>query len=101
MFMQGKNLPGRQDRAAVGSSGTAFGTPLSIVARFGNPKARPKVVQVYNPRIGWSALAKRIPLTEDFMAELRTSGATMVDARWRSHRHRIALEGPSLPTSAS
>jgi len=49
-------------------------------------------VQVYNPRIGWSALAKRVPLTEGLMSELRSSGATMVDARWRSHRHRVALQ---------
>jgi hypothetical protein len=66
-------------------------TPEAIAERFGSAKARPKVVQVYNPRIGWSALAKRVPLTEDLMAQLRSSGATMVDARWRSHRHRIAL----------
>jgi hypothetical protein len=91
MFMQGNNRPPREDRAA--------GTPLAIVARFGSPKARPKVVQVYNPRVGWSALAKRVLLTEDLMAELRASGATMVDARWRSHRHRIALLDLNLPTS--
>jgi hypothetical protein len=84
MFMQDRSISSRGTRARVGA-------PAAILERFGSPKARPKVVQVYNPRIGWSALAKRVPLTEDLMTELRTSGATMVDARWRSHRHRIAL----------
>lgn len=84
MFMQYKN-------PRTGDLRARNGAPLAITERFGSPKARPKVVQVYNPRIGWSALAKRVPLTEELMSQLLTSGATMVDARWRSHRHRIAL----------
>lgn len=89
MFMQHKNPRTSELRAP---NGAPLGmTPPAVTERFGNPKARPKVVQVYNPRIGWSALAKRVPLTDELMSQLLTSGATMVDARWRSHRHRIAL----------
>ena len=87
MFMQEKEVPSRRTRIRG-----RVGTPVAIAERFGSPRARPKVVQVYNPRIGWSALAKRVPLTEGLMSELRSSGATMVDARWRSHRHRVALQ---------
>jgi hypothetical protein len=92
MFAQGNNPPPSDD-------GDRTRTPSAIAERFGSSKARPKVVQVYNPRVGWSALAKRVPLTEELMAELRASGATMVDARWRSHRHRIPLLDLSLPGS--
>lgn len=63
--------------------------PSRVTALFGDASARPKVAQVYNPRVGWSAPAKRRLLTEELMAELRSSGATLVDARWRSHRHRV------------
>ncbi|PRY64621.1 hypothetical protein B0I08_1125 [Glaciihabitans tibetensis] len=85
MSLRDKLLPPRDGHGRPG------GVPPAITERFGNPKARPKVVQVYNPRIGWSALEKRVPLTQELVSELRASGATMVDARWRSHRHRIAL----------
>ncbi|PRY64617.1 hypothetical protein B0I08_1121 [Glaciihabitans tibetensis] len=59
--------------------------------KFGSPRARPRLVQAYDPKTGWSTDRKKAPLTVDLLSELRSAGITLVEAKWRSHRRQINL----------
>lgn len=65
--------------------------PESFLLKFGSPRARPRLVQVYNPKSGWSTDHKKVALTIDLLSELRASGITLVEAKWRKHRRQINL----------
>jgi hypothetical protein len=76
-------------------------TPLpdKVLRKFGGLKARPRLVQVYNPRRGWKPERRREPLTLEALADLKGLGITRVEARWRRRRVRINLFTVGVPAT--
>jgi hypothetical protein len=64
---------------------------IAVVARFGAPSARPRVVRGYAVRTGWVEINKGPELTEAALRELKRAGYSMVEARWRRHVKEISL----------
>jgi len=81
----GDTLRPRRDRA------TSPELPESFLLKFGSPRARPRLLQVYNPKTGWSTDRKKVFVTVDLLGELRAAGITLVEAKWRKHRRQINL----------
>jgi hypothetical protein len=77
--------------------GASTPLPEKVLAKFGGPKARPRLVQSYNPRLGWTRDRRREAVTLELLAALKAGGVTLVEARWRSTRARINLAGLDLP----
>ena len=75
--------PSRHTRSAA--------LPESLLLKFGSPRARPRLVQVYNPKTGWSTDHKKDVVTMDLLSQLHASGITLVEAKWRKHRRQINL----------
>jgi hypothetical protein len=69
----------------------ASALPEMLLAKFGGPRARPRVVQAYDPKSGWSTARKGGAVTMELLVELRAAGITLVEAKWRSHRRQINL----------
>jgi hypothetical protein len=77
--------------------GASTPLPERVLAKFGGPQARPRLVQSYNPRQGWTNDRQKEAVTLELLAELKAGGATLVEARWRSTRARINLSSLALP----
>jgi hypothetical protein len=74
-------------------------TPLpdNVLAKFGGPQARPRLVQTYNPLLGWSTDRQKEAVTLELLTELKAGGVTLIEARWRSTRARLNLTTLALP----
>jgi hypothetical protein len=84
----------RQDRKSSGV------LPESFLAKFGSPRARPRLIQVYDPKTGWSTDRRKAVVTIDLLAELRAAGITLVEAKWRKHRRQINLSNLDIWSQA-
>lgn len=65
--------------------------PPVVVARFGHPRAKPRVVGVYNPSQGWSEEFKRRVVTVELIEEIRSRGFTLVESKWRRVTKQLNL----------
>jgi hypothetical protein len=65
--------------------------PPVVVARFGHPRAKPRVVSVYNPAQGWNDDCKRRVVTVELVEELRQQGITLIEAKWRRNVKQLNL----------
>jgi hypothetical protein len=73
--------------------GRSAQTPLpeKILAKFGGPQARPRLVQAYDPRRGWNTDRSKEAITMELLMELRAAGVTLIEGKWRSYRARVNL----------
>jgi hypothetical protein len=78
-------VPPRRDRM------NSLKLPESLLLKFGGLRARPRLIQVYDPKTGWSTDRKKAIVTVDLLSELRADGITLVEAKWRKHRRQINL----------
>jgi hypothetical protein len=65
--------------------------PERVLAKFGGPQARPRLVQAYDPRRGWNSDRNKEAVTMELLLELRAAGVTLIEGKWRSHRARVNL----------
>jgi hypothetical protein len=79
--------PSNRRRARV----TQTPLPERVLAKFGGPQARPRLVQAYDPRRGWNSDRNKEAVTMELLSELRAAGVTLIEAKWRSHRARVSL----------
>ncbi len=65
--------------------------PPIVIARFGHPRAKPRVVSVYDPKQGWTDDYRRRVVTWELVEELRANGFTLVEAKWRRNIRQLNL----------
>jgi hypothetical protein len=65
--------------------------PERILAKFGGPQARPRLVQAYDARHGWNTDRRHQVVTVELLVELQNVGVTLIEARWRSHTARLSV----------
>jgi hypothetical protein len=71
--------------------------PPSVTKKFGSTDAKPRIVSVYDPRVGWRDGAKDSILTYGTVEELVSAGVTLADVKWKSQHHQISLLRITLP----
>jgi len=65
--------------------------PPVVIARFGHPRAKPRVLSVYDPKQGWTDDYRRRVVTWELVEELRGNGFTLVEAKWRRTMRQLNL----------
>jgi hypothetical protein len=79
------------DSADLANSASSAILPERLLLKFGSSRARPRLLQIYDPKTGWSTDRKRALVTIALLNELRGAGITLVEAKWRNHRRQINL----------
>ncbi|KJC63680.1 hypothetical protein TZ00_14355 [Agreia bicolorata] len=65
--------------------------PARVIRLFGNDKARPKVMRVYNANTGWAAAEGTPIITWQTVEDLLRQGSTSAEVKWRFRTRQFSI----------